>query len=293
MVGYGPEGSVLILRVPAKINLWLEVVGKREDGYHDLSSLMLPISVFDRLAVRVRTGGQGITISCDTAEIPADDRNLAWRAADRFLTASGKRAGVAIDIEKRIPWGAGLGGGSSDAAAVLVALNSFFENAVPPGELEKLALSLGADVPFFLTSRPALATGVGEKLAFAQNSPDYPLLLIKPPVSVPTGWVYQNLKLTKRGAHIKLSDFEENPYQFPVLIENDLEAVTVPRCPVIAEIKRWLLGRGALTASMSGSGPTVFAVFRSAHEASDVAAVAQKDWPDCWVHTARVIGRKD
>ncbi len=289
----GREAPDFILRVPAKINLWLEVIGKREDGFHDISSLMLPISVFDRISLGVRPGSGTISVACDASEIPSDHRNLAWRAAELYLMASGKRAGVDIGIEKLIPWGAGLGGGSSDAAGVLAALNSFFENTVSPGELETLALALGADVPFFLNPRPALATGIGEKLEFTRFAPDYPLLLIKPPVNVPTGWVYQSLKLTKCKAQIKLSSFQEDPYQFGDLVENDLESVTVPQYPVIAEIKRWLIGQGALTASMSGSGPTVFGIFSSARAAADAAAIAQKEWSDCWVHTAQVIGRKN
>ncbi|MGC8493117.1 MAG: 4-(cytidine 5'-diphospho)-2-C-methyl-D-erythritol kinase, partial [Syntrophobacteraceae bacterium] len=151
MAGERP-GSVL--EVPAKINLWLEVIGKREDGYHDLSSLMLPISVFDRISVAVMPGEGGISLRSNTPEIPSDERNLAWRAAELFLKTSGKAARVEIGIEKRIPWGAGLGGGSSDAAGVLSALNAFFEGALPPDRLQAAALKLGADVPFFLTPRP-------------------------------------------------------------------------------------------------------------------------------------------
>ncbi|MGC8494305.1 MAG: 4-(cytidine 5'-diphospho)-2-C-methyl-D-erythritol kinase, partial [Syntrophobacteraceae bacterium] len=132
-------------------------------------------------------------------------------------------------------------------------------------------------------------TGVGERLEFARSAPDYPLLLIKPPVCVPTAWVYQNLKLTKSAAQIKLASFEENPWQLGTLIENDLESVTVPRYSIIAEIKRWLLGQGALAASMSGSGPTVFGIFRNVHAAQDAAAVAAKQWSDCWVHCAKVL----
>jgi 4-diphosphocytidyl-2-C-methyl-D-erythritol kinase len=280
---------VLQKDVCAKINLWLEVIRKRDDGYHDISSLMLPISVFDRITIVVRPGEGPISMTTNSPEIPCDDRNLAWRAADLYLKSSGKKAGINIDLQKHIPSGAGLGGGSSDAAGVLAALNSCFENAVGAGDLGKLALSLGADVPFFLYSRPALASGIGEKLKFADQAPGYQLLLIKPPVTVSTGWVYRSLKLTKGAPKITLTSLNENPWQLGEIVKNDLESVTIARYPVIDAIKRWLIGRGALAASMSGSGPTVFGVFRTALAAQDAATNAKVDWPDCWVHTAEVI----
>ncbi len=167
----GPEGSALILRVPGKINLWLEVTGKREDGYHDLSSLMLPISVFDRISVGVRPGGDRISIACDTTEIPSDERNLAWRAAELYLKAAGKRAGVDIDIEKRIPWGAGLGGGSSDGAGVLVALNSFFENAVPPADSQHWPGRSGPMCLFFSTPARPWRRGLARNSNLRKNRP--------------------------------------------------------------------------------------------------------------------------
>ena len=278
---------IVNISIPAKINLWLEVIRKREDGYHDISSLMLPVSVFDSLSIDIRPGEDYISIDCDSPEIPSDERNLAWRAADVYVKESRKKAGIKIHLAKHIPWGAGLGGGSSDAAGVLCALNSFFENALPTADLESLAVSLGADVPFFLYSRAALATGIGEKLQFAGGVPDYPLLLIKPPVSVPTGWVYQSLKLTKGSPEIKLNNLGEHPWQLRDFVNNDLESVTVSRYPVIADIKDWLIARGAVAASMSGSGPTVFGVFRTERAAKDASIVAKKDWPDCWVHTAK------
>ena len=280
---------ILKTSVPAKINLWLEVVRKREDGYHDISTLMLPISVFDHMSIDVQPDEGPISIRCNSCDIPADDRNLAWRAADLYLKHIGKKTGMHINLEKLIPWGAGLGGGSSDAGGVLVALNLFFENTLPPSDLERLAVSLGADVPFFLHSRPALATGIGEKLMFADCTPDYPLLLLKPPVAVPTGWVYQSLKLTKGSPQIKLSSLSECPWQFQDLIVNDLESVTIQRFPVIADLKQWLIGHGALAASMSGSGPTVFGIFRSREAAEEAEFIAKRDWPGCWVHTAQVI----
>jgi len=281
---------ILKTSVPAKINLWLEVIGKREDGYHDISSLMLPVSVYDNIQLDVRLGGGNISITCDRPEIPSDERNLAWRAADLYIKSGAIEAGIHIYLEKHIPSGAGLGGGSSDAGGVLVALNSLFQNAVSHYELERLALRLGADVPFFLHAKPALATGIGEKLEFARGTPEYPLLLIKPPVNVPTAWVYQSLRLTKGAAKIKLNSFSAHPWHMQELIENDLESVTASRYPVIADLKQWLIGQGALAASMSGSGPTVFGIFRTREAAAAAEADAKRDWPDCWVNAAEVIG---
>ncbi|MFZ2447096.1 MAG: 4-(cytidine 5'-diphospho)-2-C-methyl-D-erythritol kinase [Syntrophobacteraceae bacterium] len=279
--------------VPAKINLWLEVIRKREDGYHELSSLMLPVSVFDRIVIEVGAEDGPISLECDEPEIPRDERNIAWRAAELFRKASGTDASVRIVLEKHIPSGAGLGGGSADGAGVLLALNSCFGHVLADAVLADLALSLGADVPFFLRQKAALAGGIGEKLEFVSGVPEYPLLLIKPPVSVPTAWVYQNLKLTRGRPNITLNRFNTAPWRLGDLVANDLESVTVPRCPVISEIKEWLLGRGALVASMSGSGPTVFGVFSSLDAARAAEAEAAGAWTNFWVRAARVIGAAD
>jgi 4-diphosphocytidyl-2-C-methyl-D-erythritol kinase len=272
--------------VPAKINFWLEVLRKREDGYHDLSSLMLPISVFDQLTLEVTPGGGQITLSCDSAEIPNDESNLAWRAADLFFKTSGTEAGAHITLQKNIPAGAGLGGGSSDAAGVLLALNSCFDNALSISRLEDIACRLGADVPFFLHKKPALATGIGEKLEFVTGIRKYPLLLIKPPVLVPTAWVYQNLKLTRGRPQITLDCLKLQPWQFDGVTENDLESVTIPEYPMISDLKSWMLGHGALAASMSGSGPTVFGVFPSSEAAEAASVDALESWKGCWIKTA-------
>lgn len=276
--------------VPAKINLWLEVIRKREDGYHDISSLMVPISVCDRLRIEVFPEDGPVSLSCDFPEVPADGRNLAYRAADLFRKACGTGAAIRIDLEKSIPAGAGLGGGSADAAGVLLALNSCFDNVLPGSALSGLARGLGADVPFFLGQKPALATGIGERLEWARGVPDYPLLLIKPPISVPTAWVYQNLKLTRGRPQIKLNNFTAHPWRLGEFAANDLESVTVAKYPVVSGLKGWLLGRGALAASMSGSGPTVFGVFASGEAAGAAEAEARMAWKDCWVRAARAIG---
>ncbi len=281
---------ILNIQAPAKINLWLEVIRKREDGYHDLSSLMLPVSVFDQVSLRIRPEGGPVTLSCGSPEAPSDERNLAWKAADLFRSTSGIDAGIHIDLEKRIPSGAGLGGGSSDAGSILAALNAHFGKPIADKELEKLACGIGADVPFFLHSRPALATGIGERLEFAGGVPAFPLLLIKPPINVPTAWVYRNLKLTRGLPQITLSDLNAQPLRFEDFIANDLESVTVSAHPVIAELKDWLLGHGALAASMSGSGPTVFGIFPSNGAALSAGTLANEVWRDCWVRAAEVIG---
>jgi 4-diphosphocytidyl-2-C-methyl-D-erythritol kinase len=277
---------ILKTSVPAKINLWLEVIRKRGDGYHDISSLMLPISVFDRISLEVSRGRGRISLRCDAVEIPDDASNLAWRAAELFLGALGEQAGIHITLEKKIPSGAGLGGGSSDAAGVLVALNSCFDHALPISLLEDIACRIGADVPFFLHGIAALATGIGERLEFVPDVPEYPLLLIKPPIIVPTAWVYQNLKLTRGKAQITLYDFNSRPWRFDGVVENDLESVTVSKYPIIADLKAWLLGNGALAASMSGSGPTVFGIFSSREAADAAGSDAAVAWKGCWIKTA-------
>lgn len=277
------------LSVPAKINLWLEVLRKRGDGYHELSSLMLPIDIRDRLEMALRPGG-GIHLTCDSPELPVDERNLAWRAAKLFLEAAGVDAGVDIDLRKNIPVGAGLGGGSADAAGVLLGMNRLFDALLAPDRIEGLARALGADVPFFLRQTPALATGIGERLEDVAGLPGYPLLLIKPPFSVSTGWVYQSLKLTRGRSRINLYTFEACPWRLAEVMENDLESVTLREYPLLAELKEWILEQGALGALMSGSGPTVFGVFHQRSLAEKSRALAETVWGDCWTMVADVLG---
>ncbi len=272
---------------PAKINLWLEVIHKRPDGYHDLSSLMLPIGIYDHLEI---TPASELSISCDHPHAPGDARNLAWKAAASFFEAAGMRGGVRIDLRKNIPVGAGLGGGSSDAAAVLLALDRTYPGRLSSERLTALAASLGADVPFFLRRRPALATGIGESLEVVEGLPNYPLVLIKPPLMVSTGWVYQSLKLTRGKSRITLSRLMTCPWRLCDVMENDLESVTLREYPVLVEIKEWLLGQGALGSLMSGSGPTVFSIFEDGSHAERVGVKAREVWKDSWVAVTQVVG---
>jgi 4-diphosphocytidyl-2-C-methyl-D-erythritol kinase len=279
----------LKVSVPAKINLWLEVIRKRDDGYHELSSLMLPIGIHDDLELEAHKGG-GISLECDDLAVPSDARNLAWRAAEVFLNTVGSSIGVHLRITKKIPVAAGLGGGSADAAGVLLALNNLHHNCLTLLQLEFLGRKLGADVPFFLHQRPALATGIGEQLYMVEGLPDYPLVLIKPPLAVSTRWVYESLKLTRGESRINLDSFMNCPWQLQGVIENDLETVTLAEYPLLDQMKAWLLQNGAIAAAMSGSGPTVFGVFREMSQAERLEPLAKRRWGDCWAAATRVCG---
>lgn len=277
------------VKVPAKINLWLEVIGKRPDGYHELSSLMLPVGIYDSIDMEIEEG-DGIALTCNHPDVPQDAGNLAWRAAERYFDRYGKRKGLRIVLTKDIPVGAGLGGGSADAAGVLLGLNELFGKIFSLDELGAIAGGLGADVPFFLHQYPALATGIGEKLERVEGVPSYPLVLIKPPFMVSTRWVYESFTLTRNESRIKVSGLKAHPWQLRNFMENDLETVTLHQYPLLAQIKEWLLQQGAHGALMSGSGPTVFGVFGDMEQAEKVGAMAKHRWDGCWISAAEVIG---
>jgi 4-diphosphocytidyl-2-C-methyl-D-erythritol kinase len=281
--------TVYRAKVPAKINLWLEVLSRRADGYHDLSSLMLPIGVYDEVDLRLFPDG-GIVLECDHAEVPRDRNNLAWRAAEFFFEATGIESGLHIGLKKNIPVAAGLGGGSADAAGVLLGLDALFPGKLSERDLHGLAARLGADVPFFLRQIPALATGIGEQLEAVRGVVDYPLLLIKPSVTVSTAWVYRSLKLTRGKSCITVPRLLADPLNIVGLLQNDLESVTLDAFPVLSLLKGWMIEKGAMGALMSGSGPTVFGVFSRMVEAEAAEDAARRDWPDSWVVCTRVLG---
>ena len=247
---------------PAKINLFLQVHGKRPDGYHELFSLMCCITLFDEILLQFK-GGDHIEVYCSHPNVPADDTNLAHRAARLFLSQMESARGLEIQLTKNIPVAAGLGGGSSNAASILLALNAHYGHPFSETHLMEMGLKLGADVPFFIFKKPALATGVGEKLNLFGGSLPYHFLLLYPGFSVSTAEIYQNLNLGLTKAekkptsnHLKLNRF--NPARH---LTNDLEQVTVPKYPEIGLAKERLLNLGAVGALMSGSGPTVFGLF--------------------------------
>lgn len=255
----------ICLNAPAKINLFLHVVGKRPDGYHNLITWMQKIDLCDVITLEL-SSGNGIILNSNSSEIPLDRSNLAVRAAEVFFSASSNVAGCALtmNLEKKIPMGAGLGGGSSDAGTVLKGLNILFENEFSETELIVMARSLGADVPFFVVDHAAvIAEGIGDVMKPVESLENVTFILVNPNIFVSTAWVFQNLTLTRAKKNSKLSCFQKcDAVSLSLdLMHNDLEQVTSKRHSEIDQIKKTLLTVGASRVLMSGSGSTVFGVF--------------------------------
>jgi len=251
----------ITLLTPAKINLCLNVLAKRPDGYHDVEMLMQAVGLYD--TVTVRLGGSGISVVCDHDAVPSGEGNIAWRAAHEMLKRTGRSDGVAIVIKKTIPVAAGLGGGSSDAAAVLAACNHLLDAGLGTAELAAIGARLGMDVPFFFSGPLALAQGRGELLTRLAPLSKFWVLLVNPGFGTSTAWAYNNvnLGLTKKVDCNKIAGLTIG--QIADSLHNDLEAVTAEAHPVVLEMEQALLASGALGARMSGSGPTVFGVFQT------------------------------
>ena len=259
---------------PAKINLFLLVKERRADGYHELETFMQKLALCDLLEVSIEAG-EGITLRCPDSELETDEGNLAWRAARLFLDETALSCRIGIVLKKNIPVAAGLGGGSSDGAAVLLALDELLDTGISKDRLAELALQLGADVPFFVNDLPAaVARGVGERLEPVPGLTGCHILLVNPGFPVSTSWVFDNFALTTRGNPYILApekDYQSTIYSGslvdtlkeagPDILFNDLESVTVARYPDIAAIKKKMIEDGAVASLMSGSGPTVFGIF--------------------------------
>jgi 4-diphosphocytidyl-2-C-methyl-D-erythritol kinase len=214
----------------------------------------------------------GISLFCDHPYIPQDNRNIVWKAAAEILTYFDKDIGIKIQLKKNIPVGAGLGGGSSDAATTLMGLNDLLGTGLTDRQLSSIGLKLGADVPFFIFKKAAVAEGIGDRFSPLEHIPKLWLLLVNPGIHVATSWVYRNLNLTSEKVAAKLPFLYKSAADVCSILSNDLEAVTLGRYPIIQEIKEKLLAAGADGTLMSGSGSTVFAVFSNesaAHDALD------------------------
>ncbi len=255
----------------AKINLSLDVVGKRQDGYHLVRMVMQTVDVCDTLIIKEKDSA-GIALACDAPGVPTDSRNLVWKAADLLLQEFRIERGVSILLKKRIPSAAGLAGGSADAACALKGVNELFGLGLSEKELCVRAVGLGADVPYCIMGGTALSEGIGEVLTKLPAVPDCHIVLAKPGDSVPTGEVYQDLDLLRSYPHPDVDGQvrairEGNLDEIISRMGNVLELVTIPRHPAVAELIQIMERNGAEGARMSGSGPTVFGIFRREKDA--------------------------
>jgi 4-diphosphocytidyl-2-C-methyl-D-erythritol kinase len=264
--------------------LALEVLGKRDDGYHEIATVLQAVDLFDRMAVET---ADDISIELDDPALPTDDGNLVVRAAKLLRKAAGIEAGARIRLWKRIPVAAGLGGGSSDAAATLWGLNRLWRLGWPRRRLESLAVELGMDVPFFLGAGRALATSRGERLEPLPPGGGYALVLVSPGVPLSTREVYQRVPAgwtADGGGTRRLIEAlrTRNAAKVAAALTNTLEGIVEPVLPAVGQMKAALLAAGALGAVMSGSGPTVFGLARSLDHARQIRKrVARAGWA-CW-----------
>lgn len=270
----------LTLECRAKINLAIDVLRKREDGYHDVEMILKEIALSDRMTLTLRTDGK-IVISSDSAALPLGEGNLAYRAARLFFEYLGRTEGVEIHIEKRIPMGAGLGGGSADAAGVLKGLNAIFGNPFDVDALLRLGARLGSDVPFCVLGGCAKATGIGDILTPFPMPPALHCVIAKPEPFVSTKWVYENLDLSKRPDGLNVSEVAEGIRRGDLSAicqnaANILETVTIPAYPIVGWIKEAFLESGAVLSLMSGSGSAVFGLFTTQQKAKDGVAQAKQ-----------------
>ena len=281
------------LKAYAKINLALDVTGVRENGYHEVRMIMQSIGLYDQIELE-KTAEEGFVLAANVDFLPVDGRNLMVRAAQLLFEAFSLPGGLSMKLDKHIPVAAGLAGGSTDAAAVLYGIAKLYELPLSLPELQNYGVRIGADVPFCLLQHTALAEGIGEVLTPLPPCPDCFIVLAKPAVSVSTKEVYQKLDLLEITEHpdvdgmigaLKAGDL----HGITGKLANVLEAVTIPMHPEIREIKRILKENGALNALMSGSGPTVFALFETEKEAERAAEAVRRTQRAETVQTAKLI----
>ena len=255
----------------AKINLGLDVVRRREDGYHEVKMIMQTIHLFDRVQLKKKKEAE-VTLRTNLSFLPVDENNLAYRAAEMLRTEFDIKEGVEINLEKHIPVAAGMAGGSTDGAAVLYAMNEMFELGLSKQMLMDRGVKLGADVPYCIMRGTALAEGIGEKLTQLPPMVKCPVLIAKPQISVSTRYVYEHLQLSGQSVHPDIDKLvekikEKDLEQIGAAMGNILETVTIPEHPEIEAIKSCMIKAGAVNAMMSGSGPTIFGLYATREEA--------------------------
>ena len=284
----------LVRQSPCKVNLLLNILGRRPDGFHELETVMYPLKVHDEISFA--RAGQGIELSCNDSRLPTDQRNLVYRAAASFLEAAKIKDGVRMHLEKRIPLAAGLGGGSGNAAVALLGFNELFGHPLAPERIASLAASLGSDVPFFLQNKPVLATGRGEKIQPLELFPSMTgtaFLLVHPGFGIASAWAYQQLQRfpeslnSRRGraeeliTALRTQDLRTASAGF----YNALEPPALEKFPLLALFQEFFREQGALGTLMSGSGSTTFALLENVEHAQRVlelfnARFGAANWTD-------------
>lgn len=265
----------ILLKALAKINLGLDVVRRREDGYHEVRMIMQTIHLFDQLSIE-KSREPGIHISTNLSFLPVSENNLVYKAGILLMDEFHISDGVDVNLVKRIPVAAGMAGGSTDAAAMLYGLNQMFDLGLSRQELMDRGVKIGADVPYCLMRGTALAEGIGEDLTQLPPMVKCPVLIAKPQISVSTKFVYQNLKLDENTIHPDIDQLQKDIIAKDLdavasHMGNVLETVTIPEYPIIADIKEQMMHSGAVNAMMSGSGPTVFGLFKDKETAEKAA----------------------
>lgn len=254
----------------AKINLGLDVIGRLENGYHEVKMIMQNVGIYDVLTLTKIP--EGIVVTTDNGELPTDDNNLIYKAAKLMLENYNISQGVKIHLEKNIPIAAGMAGGSTDAAATFWGMNELFSLGLPEEKLREIGVKVGADVPYCIMGGTALAEGIGEKLTRLPDAPDCCLLVAKPDINVSTKYVYEHLDAEGVEEHPDIDGMMEAIYQGNLegivdRLGNVLEVVTVKKYTIIEDIKKVMLSFGAMGSLMSGSGPTVFGIFEKEEDA--------------------------
>src|SRR5216110_268808 len=265
---------------PAKINVWLRVLRRRSDGFHEIETLIAPISLCDEIQIESCSGKKAIEFQCDDPSVPKGDENLAVRAANLFFERTNVDGGISIELKKKIPHGAGLGGGSSDAASTLLALNDLFDTKLPLQTLSKMAEAIGSDVPFFILQSAAVCKGRGELVSPTRLREQLSVLLLKPEFGVPTPWAYSRWRDSREipGVSYGAQAFDGQTFV------NDLERPVFEKFVFLAQLKMWLLKQPEVGAAlMSGSGSTIFAVLRDGQEAEAIVERARDQLdPELW-----------
>lgn len=267
------------IKAMAKVNLGLDVIGRRPNGYHDVKMIMQTVNLYDTLTLTKIE--EGIRITSNTGELPLNEDNLIYKAARQLMEYTGKTMGVSIYLKKQIPIAAGMAGGSTDAAATLLGLNELYNLNLTKEALAQVGVKIGADVPYCIYGGTCLSEGIGEVLTKLPDAPDCYVVIAKPPISVSTKYVYENLHIDNVTKHPDIDGMisairDGDPDGVISRMENVLEHVTIKRYPQIASIKETLLANGARGALMSGSGPTVFGIFETENEAKHALFNTQK-----------------